>query len=560
MADYALQSSTDVAAKALDLRAELKAWEKAFAATHQGRKAGREDIKQHPDIASKYKEYGRLKALESTLSRRENRQGPLESQSRKRRHASPSGPEAAQSITTPRKAAKGIFATPTNNRIKHEHQVDEFVSPVTFRKLFSPSSHQRGASTASPLKAAIGPTPQRDGKALGLFDMLSESGGSGATPSAKKQRDFLAAGFNTPSRGKMGNKLADVPEVNEGGADEEEEGQEEHARLSRTPASSTKQFYLANLFATPTTMRYAAMVEAKDGQPAQDDLHSLRQGATSPEPNTSDTPSFLRRTNFNRLPPPTSHIESVGLSPIAARKPLKFAAKGLSHLVQGLREMEEDREDDEWDMLREIEAEQEAHSFQVAQSQQVPQEGRPYKKKGQKRTTRRVVMRPVLTRPKKSDPAPIENDEDTANEDAEVIGVLETQLPAGSEVIDEASNVGYDETTSLHTVSDAEDRRPVSEEPDLDSDDDSEFGGSSKPLSRPKSFSERIKEAVSMAKPAPKEEPRAEPKKAPLVPQAEATAPKTRMIKANARVHTNYRSLKIHHRGSTQARGRFRRR
>lgn len=50
MADYALQSSTDVAAKALDLRAELKAWEKAFAATHQGRKAGREDIKQHPDI------------------------------------------------------------------------------------------------------------------------------------------------------------------------------------------------------------------------------------------------------------------------------------------------------------------------------------------------------------------------------------------------------------------------------------------------------------------------------------------------------------------------------
>lgn len=32
------------------LKVELKEWEKAFAAAHGGRKAGREDIKQHPDI------------------------------------------------------------------------------------------------------------------------------------------------------------------------------------------------------------------------------------------------------------------------------------------------------------------------------------------------------------------------------------------------------------------------------------------------------------------------------------------------------------------------------
>jgi hypothetical protein len=36
-----------------------------------------------------------------------------------------------------------------------------------------------------------------------------------------------------------------------------------------TPASETKQFYLANLFATPTTMRYSAMVEADDNVDAQ---------------------------------------------------------------------------------------------------------------------------------------------------------------------------------------------------------------------------------------------------------------------------------------------------
>lgn len=32
------------------LRLELKAWEKEFAAAHQGRKAGREDIKRNPEI------------------------------------------------------------------------------------------------------------------------------------------------------------------------------------------------------------------------------------------------------------------------------------------------------------------------------------------------------------------------------------------------------------------------------------------------------------------------------------------------------------------------------
>ena len=32
------------------LRLELKEWEQSFAVAHQGRKAGREDIKQHPEI------------------------------------------------------------------------------------------------------------------------------------------------------------------------------------------------------------------------------------------------------------------------------------------------------------------------------------------------------------------------------------------------------------------------------------------------------------------------------------------------------------------------------
>ena len=39
---------------AMKLRLELKEWEQSFAATHQGRKAGREDIKQHPEIGQRH--------------------------------------------------------------------------------------------------------------------------------------------------------------------------------------------------------------------------------------------------------------------------------------------------------------------------------------------------------------------------------------------------------------------------------------------------------------------------------------------------------------------------
>lgn len=41
---------TEMTEKSNTLRLELKAWEKSFAATHDGKKASREDIKQNPNI------------------------------------------------------------------------------------------------------------------------------------------------------------------------------------------------------------------------------------------------------------------------------------------------------------------------------------------------------------------------------------------------------------------------------------------------------------------------------------------------------------------------------
>ena len=50
MEDLNCERATATNTLAQVLRLELKEWEQSFAATHQGRKAGREDIKQRPEI------------------------------------------------------------------------------------------------------------------------------------------------------------------------------------------------------------------------------------------------------------------------------------------------------------------------------------------------------------------------------------------------------------------------------------------------------------------------------------------------------------------------------
>ncbi|KXG45997.1 DNA replication/checkpoint protein [Penicillium griseofulvum] len=549
MADNVLTSSADVGAQAINVRAELKTWEKAFASANGGRKAGRDDIKQNADIAAKYKEYSRLKALEASLRRRENsRQEPYECHSKKRKYASPPGQDSAYLQITPRKSSRGLFATPSNNRTKHHPaQLDPYDSPSTLRRLFSPSTHRQGLPAPSPFKVAIGPTPQRDGKTLGLFDMLSESGGSGGTPSVTRQTNNLTAAFQTPSK----RRPVTMPEV------PEEEAQQETPRLARTPASETKQFYLANLFATPTTMRYAAMVEAEDDTDAQKTSVLNTAPEISPQEVQSGTPSFLRRSNSGRYPPPSTKHDGPGLSPIVSRKPQRFASKGLTHLVQGLRDMEEDRMEDDWDVMREMEEEAEAEEAaknQVEESQE-PDINRKYKKKGQKRTTRRVIMRPVFHQPKpKSNPAPTAN-EDWEEED-DVVAVAETQQPPAAHDgwDDVPSDIEQaDETASLHTISEPE--LDSGAEFDPDSDDDPEFGEQPKPVAKPKSFSERIKEAVSSAAKPEEQEPLGKPPKK-SSETTEAKKPRARKIKPEA--HANYRSVNIN-RGSSRGRGRFRR-
>lgn len=381
-----------------------------------------------------------MKALETAKSRK-SRQSSVEStaeeQPKKRKHASPSGPghEQAHLTDTPRKSTKDVFATPSRPRTteaptNHPSELDPYDSPTALRRLFSPSAHRQDQQPQTPLKAAVGPTPQRDGKSLGLFDLLSESGGSTATPSAKRVASVQENAVQTPSKRKG---MDTITEENE-----EEQEEEDTPRGGRTPMSG-KKLYLENLFATPTTLKYAAMVEdehecrlpfpnLKPAAAATDEKGSAKKGVMA----GSDTPSFLRRSNggrsYNALGPAAGE-----LSPIAARKTRPFVGRGLSALVQGLRDMEEERLEDDLDVLRELEADQAAMQDKESetaddQSQFKPRGKRPFKKRGQKRTTRRVRMKPVVVpkSQKKKQPSPGLDDDDEEEEEEEVSEFVES--------------------------------------------------------------------------------------------------------------------------------------
>lgn len=412
----------------------------------------------------------------------------------------------------------------------------------------------------SPLKSTIGPTPQRDGKALGLFDLLSESGGSTATPTATRLATVRGADAQTPSKRR---KLDTIAE------EDEEEGEEDTSRLERTPASSGKKYMLANLFATPITLRYASMVEDGAGgataAAGNDALANPAEDDSTQQPAGSDTPSFLRRSNPGRPHPGGS---GSGLSPIAVRKRPQFVGKGLSALVQGLRDMEEERMQDDMDVLNEIEAEQEASMMReeeaagVTDSQAGPTEParRPYKKKGQKRTTRRVNMRPVISKPKIKSSSPVsdhgadddDDDEDqedhtSSNEPAEI---PETQYQAHAPTNEDGADGFDDETDSLHSMS----------EPDMDSDDPECDEIEDRPsLTRGKSFSEKMREAIADSKPQSQEPPQTKEAKAPRA-QKPKESKKPAPRKVDPQAHANYRSLKLRNKNTKgRGRGRFRR-
>jgi hypothetical protein len=235
----------------------------------------------------------------------------------------------------------------------------------------------------------IGPTPQRDGIVLGLFDMLPSG-----TPSKRRAvlADVELNVLQTPSRKAQGPAS--------------ETSQESRARGERTPLSTGKRFML-NQFVTPTKR----------------DLED--EGTPSSSFRGLATPAFLRRGNVLGAIDETEET-----TPRPAPWKRRGLGRSLSSMIQAMKKDEDDKLDEEANIMREMEMEEagiavpkkaKVPEVQIEDSQaamplgpdrgletdededdepELGRDGLPrkvWKKKGLKRQTRRVISEFKLT-------------------------------------------------------------------------------------------------------------------------------------------------------------------
>lgn len=196
-------------------------------------------------------------------------------------------------------------------------------------------------ATVEPTPAAIriqlGPTPQRDGQILSLFDSTPAE-----TPS--RNRSALVNGqrnttTTTPSKARPDHTtIAQSPASN-------------IDRASRTPASSGKRFLL-DTFATPLKRK------------REDDDEGT--GTPSSSMKAFATPAFLRRSNtisiMETLAEEAEHDDDFYGTAGARAPPFKGKrgfVRSLSSIIQGMRNQEDDRLDEEMELMREMEGETE---------------------------------------------------------------------------------------------------------------------------------------------------------------------------------------------------------
>lgn len=295
--------------RAKTLRAELKKWEKEFSAKNNGKKASREDIRQNSEIATKYKEYNRIRDAQ-------NQHISQISQVKHRLQAKTN--EQKQKILTTEKNLQERLLTPLKRKISLEER-EPYDSPSVARSLFSPR------------KISLGPTPQKEGRVLGLFDLLgdNESDGSGkflevVDPLTKHTTASYAQKTPPKSQIKKDQKSLNV---------------------DVTSASLSKRRRL-DAFSTPS----------------KNSRNEIYQGVTplSVSKLNFSTPSFLRRDNSisHRLFD-LEENDDQPLSPQVVRSmKRKPPIKGLSSILADLRESQDMNLDQELDVLREIEAEE----------------------------------------------------------------------------------------------------------------------------------------------------------------------------------------------------------
>lgn len=559
-----------------ELRLVLKTWENNFADAHAGKKPSRGDIKQNTEIAAKYKIYNRTRDIldgkQDCRSKREagssrNRQGKSK-YSASRKPAAESQQSSAfptESLRTPQKSQSLPSQKQTNVFDPSDNMIIESTPPQPYF-----------------FKTAIGPTPNRDGKVLGLFDLLS----SGGTPSTRKRKanyhnigDVHVA--QTPTkRNKTGDLLDYLGSTPRG------------RHHSRTPASEGKKFLLSQFFATPISSQFAAIPEVDENGPQEARIVSTPQRTASADDSrgenhqnadkaVDETPAFLKRTTSfnhrlqNALNPKRNGNPSATVrdftSPEGMRKGPRMRTvkgKGLSDYLRGLKEKEDSQAADEehvdeegLEALREIENNE--VSAPILATETAPaateQPQKTWKKKGQKRTTRRVIMRPVAKRVSKT----AGNEDDLCSEPGSEIEEAD-ELGAGAPLADPTDSSTQKENLPPSPSSSAYDTDSLSLPSDLSDFDElgpatSTSTTKAKIHPNPHKSESKAKPHTDLQDPATKHKKAA--KKATKKAAKEPAKKKARTINPNATSHMNFRTLKIRNRGSKgKGGGRFGRR
>lgn len=583
------------------LRAALKDFERTFADDHDGRKPSQEDLRANEEIRATYKQYHKTRevlagklSFEALGARSPTRQ--------KKKHTRT---DSAVSFTPRTRSHEN---TPRKVRV-HASQLDPYDPP-------------NSASPKAAFLNAIGPTPQRDGRVLGLFDLMSNPGSGGSiqvTPSSRKRKiDVLLddkllqqpAVAQTPSQrasktsGDLLDHLAaDTPRSALA------TGRRKH---SRTPASEGKKFMLSHFFATPTTTRYASVLH---GLTEEDELQNgssrtpLRDSVLglSPHPKVSEdmeldaTPAYLKRSfSFkDRLlsasspafgsagdGKPLSRTGSPDPSQAGPRALRRFrsAPKPLTQILADLRKLEDDENDDDLDALRDMESGE--VNVLVGDSQgalvrddasdslmddtkgesigATEQPARVWKKKGQKRTTKRSVMRPARVKLKDAPKFVAAEDADSKKEDQ--VEELQDRIEETQFAAHDAVNSGYDdfsedELAAIEDLVPAQRMKTNRSQLASGSDrelDDTDYGNDS-------DDGVHAKNAKKQKKPddSARTTDDAQLGKSQKAARSNSTKRKTGTINPNAQSHMNFRSLKIRNKNSKAkgaGRGRFGRR
>lgn len=237
-------------------------------------------------------------------------------------HPSKSSPAAKQKPLRP--APASTTQTPQTHR-KHSH----YIHPSTLDPYDAPLSARK--NSLSTFRTSIGPTPQKDGRVLGIFDFLSPESDKTGTPSKNQGRSSLTSiagnSLKTPSKKKRAQN--DDDEAN-------------------TPSSKRAKPPLPVTLFTPSA---ASRITAAAATPSS---HHTLVGL-------DDTPAFLKRHHSSAHLLNDDAGAPISWSPeINVRMRTKPVLKGLSQLVRGLREMADQELDDEMELLREIEGDEAA--------------------------------------------------------------------------------------------------------------------------------------------------------------------------------------------------------